>query len=137
MKGNTARKIDSGRLQSMEDLNALRQHLKDKRDPNRPEVVVCHGTGCMANGSAKVTRAFKEAFKSAGIDAKVMPGIKTTGCRTLEYSAKAGLSMLPDRMVVPRYLFKITSFFGPSVILFWEDGKKTSLFHSLLRVQQQ
>ncbi len=81
MKGNTALKIESGRLTSHKDLNTLRQQLIDKNDPNRPLIVVCHGTGCMANGSAKVTEAFKATLKASGIDAKVMPGIKTTGCQ--------------------------------------------------------
>lgn len=80
---NTALNVENngGRLNSHEDLNALRQNLIDKRDPNMMEIVVCHGTGCMANGSTLVTEAFKTGLSSSGIEAKVIPGIKTTGCQ--------------------------------------------------------
>ncbi len=57
----TAHKIDTSRLHSHDDLNILRKQINDSLDPNRPEIVVCHGTGCMANGSAKVSRALKSA----------------------------------------------------------------------------
>jgi NADP-reducing hydrogenase subunit HndC len=81
LKGNTALKLDRGRLNSHEELNALQQDIISRQDPNRPTIVVCHGTGCMANGSPQVTRAFEEALLAAGIEAKLMPGIKTTGCQ--------------------------------------------------------
>lgn len=81
--GSTALKSESYRLTSQADLNALQQQILDARDPNQTRIVVCHGTGCMANGSAKITKAFKDALKGSGIDAKVMPGIKTTGCQGL------------------------------------------------------
>ncbi|MFZ1985942.1 MAG: NADH-quinone oxidoreductase subunit NuoF [Desulfatitalea sp.] len=79
-KPSTALKMDAWRLQSAEDLNTLRQQIIAARDPLRPEIVICHGTGCLANGSNKVAKAFTSALESAGINAKVMPGIKTTGC---------------------------------------------------------
>ncbi len=81
MNPSTALKIDTRRLNSAEDVNALRQQILGSRDPDRLEIVVCHGTGCMANGSARVARSLKTALEAAGIDAKVMPGIKTTGCQ--------------------------------------------------------
>jgi NADH:ubiquinone oxidoreductase subunit F (NADH-binding)/(2Fe-2S) ferredoxin/Pyruvate/2-oxoacid:ferredoxin oxidoreductase delta subunit len=34
----------------------------------------------LASGSAKVSQAFRDALETAGIQAKVMPGVKTTGC---------------------------------------------------------
>ena len=51
-----------------------------EQDPNRPLVIVCHGTGCLANGSPKVSEALRKAIADHKIKAKVMPGIKTTGC---------------------------------------------------------
>ncbi len=77
---STALKVGSWRLQSAQDLNKLREQILSERDPARPEIVICHGTGCLANGSDKVAKAFKTAIDAAGIDAKVVPGIKTTGC---------------------------------------------------------
>ena len=78
---SAAIEINYGRLQSADELAELRRQIVEGRDPDRPEIVVCHGTGCMANGSVKVAQAFREALAEAGIDAKVMPGIKKTGCQ--------------------------------------------------------
>ncbi|MGM0403631.1 MAG: NADH-ubiquinone oxidoreductase-F iron-sulfur binding region domain-containing protein [Thermodesulfobacteriota bacterium] len=83
MTGNTALQSDAHRLTSWEDLHALQQQIIEAHDPNQTRIVVCHGTGCMANGSAKITRAFQEALEASDIEAKVMPGIKTTGCQGL------------------------------------------------------
>jgi NADP-reducing hydrogenase subunit HndC len=77
---STAAEMTSERLQSAEDLLALRDRIIAARDPQRPEVVVCHGTGCLASGADKVTRAFRAAIEEADVQAKVIPGIKTTGC---------------------------------------------------------
>ena len=77
---STALKQDSWRLDSHQALNDLRDRIIADKDPHLPEIVICHGTGCLANGSAKVTEAFKTELAEAGIEAKVVPGIKTTGC---------------------------------------------------------
>ena len=78
---NSALQRDDWRLNSAEDLTVLQNQILESSDPNLPEIVVCHGSGCMANGSPDVTEAFKSALSEAGISAKVMPGIKTTGCQ--------------------------------------------------------
>jgi len=77
----TALKKEDWRLKSPQDLAALQNQILASRDPDRPEIIVCHGSGCMANGSPKVTDALREALSEAGIDARVRPGIKTTGCQ--------------------------------------------------------
>jgi len=77
----TALKIEDWRLKSAEDLTALQNQILETRDPDRPEIIVCHGSGGMANGSPRVTEAFKAALADAGIQAGVIPGIKTTGCQ--------------------------------------------------------
>ncbi len=82
-KQNTALKLEDWRLKSIEDLNTLQKQILDSRDPNRSEILVCHDTGCVANGSPKVIEAFKSALSVAGIHAKVMPLIKATGCQGL------------------------------------------------------
>jgi len=95
---NSALELDTGRLTSHDDLNQLRRQIIESQDPDRPQIIVCHGTGCMANGSPKVTRAFETALKAAGIDAKVMPGIKKTGCQGF-------CSRGPLVLIKPRGLF--------------------------------
>ena len=75
-----AEELDTARLNSPEDLEAYRERLLSERDPDRPMIIVCHGTGCLANGSPKVADALRNAIEAAGIDATVVPEIKTTGC---------------------------------------------------------
>ncbi|MCF8033366.1 MAG: NADH-quinone oxidoreductase subunit NuoF [Desulfarculaceae bacterium] len=76
----TAKDSAEVRLNSMEELEQLRGELQAAVDPDQTMIVVCHGTGCVANGSQDVTQALKNALAEAGEDIKVMPGIKTTGC---------------------------------------------------------
>jgi NADH-quinone oxidoreductase subunit F len=68
-------------LASIEGLAGLRQEILEHRDANRQEIVVCYGTGCLASGAAKVEKALIQAVANAGLDIKVRPLIKTTGCR--------------------------------------------------------
>ncbi|HMK65393.1 MAG TPA: NAD(P)H-dependent oxidoreductase subunit E, partial [Thermodesulfobacteriota bacterium] len=75
-----ADKSDHLKIASIEELKSFQQEILFQQDPQKPLVIVCHGTGCLANGSAKVSDALRKAVSKAGIDAKVMPGIKTTGC---------------------------------------------------------
>jgi NADH-quinone oxidoreductase subunit F len=46
-------------------------------------VLVCCGTGCLANGSKAVYQAFAEGIKALDLDIKVLPHIKATGCHGL------------------------------------------------------
>lgn len=66
------------RLTSPEDLERLRSEILSKRDPQRPCVSVCAGTGCLASGAAEVISAFKEEIKKQGLEVKV--DTKGTGC---------------------------------------------------------
>ena len=68
------------KIHSIEALEALRHDILSDQDPNRPLLIVCHGTGCLANGSPKVSDALRKAIAKANFQAKVIPGIKTTGC---------------------------------------------------------
>ena len=68
------------RLESVEELESFREQLLAERDPDRPRVIVCLGTGCRANGSPKVAEAMRKALAAAKMDASVVPEIKTTGC---------------------------------------------------------
>jgi NADH-quinone oxidoreductase subunit F len=73
-------KLSTSRLSSLEDLEGFREHILAERDPNHPKIIVCHGTGCLANGSPGVAEALRQAIAAAGVDASVSPLIKTTGC---------------------------------------------------------
>ncbi len=46
------------KLNSVTDLEEFRQEILTHRDPNKPSVAICSGTGCHAYGSEKVAEAF-------------------------------------------------------------------------------
>ncbi len=77
---DTAKDLATIRLGSMGELESLRSELLAAEDPDAPMIIVCHGTGCIANDSPAVAQALKDALAAAGENIKVMPGIKTTGC---------------------------------------------------------
>ncbi len=66
------------RLSSPDELERVRKLIVKNRDPNKPCLSICGGTGCHAFGSEKVAAAFKQESKQQGLEAKV--DIRTTGC---------------------------------------------------------
>ena len=60
------------------ELEKLRQELLAKRDPKKPCVSICAGTGCLASGAGEVIEAFKKELESNGLNATV--DTKGTGC---------------------------------------------------------
>jgi NADH-quinone oxidoreductase subunit F len=73
-----ANKQTSKRLNSVGALEALRKAIVASRDPDKPCVTVCGGTGCHSFGSEGVSEAFKAEIKKNKLDSKV--DIKVTGC---------------------------------------------------------
>ncbi|MCU0562985.1 MAG: 4Fe-4S binding protein [Desulfobacterales bacterium] len=68
------------RISSPQELAEYRRALVEAADPSAPCIRVCCGTGCKAVGSLDVLEAMKAAVAEAGVDAKVVPEIKRTGC---------------------------------------------------------
>jgi NADH:ubiquinone oxidoreductase subunit F (NADH-binding)/(2Fe-2S) ferredoxin len=68
-------------LGSLEDLAKYREGILAARDPKRPTVVVCGGTGCRAAGSLQLADAISEEMKKNGLDGAV--GMKLSGCHGL------------------------------------------------------
>ena len=66
------------RLNSATDLEKLRQEILAHRDPNKPCVTICSGTGCHAYGSEKVADTFLNEIQSKNLQKKV--DIRRTGC---------------------------------------------------------
>ncbi|MGD8236916.1 MAG: NADH-quinone oxidoreductase subunit NuoF [Armatimonadota bacterium] len=66
------------RLQSAEALNQLAEELAKQRDPSKPCVTVCAGTGCTASGAVDVAEAFRKAIDERGLQDKV--DLRATGC---------------------------------------------------------
>ncbi|MBN1772512.1 MAG: NADH-quinone oxidoreductase subunit NuoF [Deltaproteobacteria bacterium] len=66
------------RLNSSEDLERLRREILARRDPKKPCVAVCAGTGCLASGAADVVAAFRRELDARGLADKV--ALRGTGC---------------------------------------------------------
>jgi NADH:ubiquinone oxidoreductase subunit F (NADH-binding)/(2Fe-2S) ferredoxin/NAD-dependent dihydropyrimidine dehydrogenase PreA subunit len=66
------------KINSPAELEKLRKGILSRRDPNKPCISVCTGTGCLALGADRVVAALKEEIKKHGLEDKV--DIKETGC---------------------------------------------------------
>jgi NADH-quinone oxidoreductase subunit F len=66
------------KLKSPGELEALRSSILNKRDPNKPCITICNGTGCQAYGSKSVVAAFQDEVKKQNLEAKV--DVKVIGC---------------------------------------------------------
>ncbi len=67
------------RLTSLGELEKLRESIVKNRDPSKPCIVICGGTGCVALGSGDVITAFKQEMQEQGLDSTV--DLRVTGCR--------------------------------------------------------
>lgn len=66
------------RINSSAELEKLRSDVLSQRNPNKPCIAVCTGSGCLALGAAKVVTAFKDELKKQGLEGKV--DVRETGC---------------------------------------------------------
>ena len=66
------------RLTSAADLEALRKSIQDHRDPRKPCIALCVGTGCLAYGCTDILGAFRHEVARQGLHEKV--DIRATGC---------------------------------------------------------
>jgi NADH-quinone oxidoreductase subunit F len=66
------------KIRTPQELEALRNSLLQQRDPNKPRVRVCLGTGCRARGSLDVAKAFTNEIKKQCLEIQVE--CKQTGC---------------------------------------------------------
>jgi len=66
------------KLSSPDELEKLRKSIIKQRDPNKPCVTICGGTGCLALGGERVITAFKQEIKRQRLETKV--DVRVTGC---------------------------------------------------------
>jgi NADH-quinone oxidoreductase subunit F len=66
------------KINSPAELEKVRKGILSKKDPKKPCIAICAGTGCLALGADKVVAAFKEEIKKQGLEDKV--DIRETGC---------------------------------------------------------
>jgi NADH:ubiquinone oxidoreductase subunit F (NADH-binding)/(2Fe-2S) ferredoxin/Pyruvate/2-oxoacid:ferredoxin oxidoreductase delta subunit len=70
------------RINSPAELESFRKDIVSKRDPDKPCIAICTGTGCLALGAAKVVVALREEIKKQGMESKVevKVDLRETGC---------------------------------------------------------
>ena len=70
------------RINSPAELEACRKDIVSQRDPNKPCIAICTGTGCLALGAAKVVAALREEIKKQGQEGKIdiKVDLRETGC---------------------------------------------------------
>jgi len=68
----------SKRLGSVAALEALRKAIVASRDPDKPCITVCGGTGCLALGAKDVITGFEREIKKGRLDGKL--ALRITGC---------------------------------------------------------
>jgi len=66
------------RLNSPDALESVRKLIVKNRDPDKPCLTICGGTGCHAFGTGKVVAAFEQERQRQGLEDKI--DIRTTGC---------------------------------------------------------
>ncbi len=67
-------------IKSMKSLETAAKKARSEREKIKTEVLICAGTGCLANGSLAVTEAFEKAVREQKLDVELALGVKTTGC---------------------------------------------------------
>ena len=66
------------KLKSPGDLEAFRSSILKTRDPDKPCITICNGTGCQAYGSKSIVAAFQDEVKKQKLESKV--DVKAIGC---------------------------------------------------------
>ena len=59
------------KLLSSKDLISLKYSILNKFPPEAPQILICAGTGCIANGSTQVYEAFVDEFSRQNISMKI------------------------------------------------------------------
>jgi NADH-quinone oxidoreductase subunit F len=72
------KQLKSKRLSSVGELEALRKAIVASRDPNKPCITVCGGTGCLALGAQEVITNFRREIQEDGLGSKL--ALRITGC---------------------------------------------------------
>lgn len=68
------------RIGNVKTLESATKKARSRQKKIKTEVLVCAGTGCLANGSLAVSETFERAIDDRGLDVELSLGLKTTGC---------------------------------------------------------
>ena len=68
----------TSKLKSADGLKKLRDSIKENRDPHKPCITICVGTGCLAHGAMEVAKSFREEIDKRDLAVKL--DFRQTGC---------------------------------------------------------
>jgi NADH-quinone oxidoreductase subunit F len=68
------------RIESKEQFSALQAEARGRQAGTDGEILVCCGTGCLANGAREVAEAFASEIEKTKANVKLKLLVKTTGC---------------------------------------------------------
>ena len=122
------------RLKSAADLEQARQRILSKRDPTKPCVTICSGTGCHALGSDKVYEALVSEISKNGLRRRV--DLRRTGCHGFCERGPI-IVIFPDEICylgvkpedVPEIISATLSGNRPIDRLLYEDGDGKKIAH--------
>ena len=66
------------KLKSPGELAALQEEIRKGRDPNKPCITICAGTGCLAYGTQKIIDCFRQEIDRQQLQDRVQ--LRTSGC---------------------------------------------------------
>jgi len=66
------------KIKSFDELKSIQEKAKQGRDPNKPCITICGGTGCLAYGTQKLIDGFKGEIEKKKLKGKV--DFRITGC---------------------------------------------------------
>jgi NADH-quinone oxidoreductase subunit F len=66
------------KFKSAKELASFQEKLQKARDPKKPTIVICAGTGCLAYGTQKLIDNFRAEIKKQDLENKV--DVRTSGC---------------------------------------------------------
>jgi NADH-quinone oxidoreductase subunit F len=66
------------KIKSFDELKSVQERLKSGRDPKKPCITICVGTGCLAYGTQKLVDNFREELTKRNLADKI--DFRTTGC---------------------------------------------------------
>ncbi|MEI6125248.1 MAG: NADH-quinone oxidoreductase subunit NuoF [Pseudomonadota bacterium] len=66
------------KLNSPKELASLQEEIRKGRDPKKPCITICAGTGCLAYGTQKIIDGFKAEIARQNLQDKVQ--LRTSGC---------------------------------------------------------
>jgi len=68
----------TSKIKSFDELKNVQKRFKAGRDPKKPSVTICGGTGCLAYGTKKLIDSFREELAKRNLTDKI--DFRTSGC---------------------------------------------------------